>query len=375
MAMEVAPVLLERSDPSKLFCEVADPQERGETEMMVSYLMGCRQKQKLMCQQLCMLDNMMELLAELKSPVCFLNGPSPKATESEARKRWKALKKEYQDGLLEVETLISSLQERSDQLQERRDRLETLVLTLEQKKEECQAVERIRKKKNQSVEKHVSLQLDESLLSAQQALHSCDRQLRQLKMENDALQSRLDKCTELREQLWSCLEATQGLTQYRVTCVSPSEMRVELRPVCEKLEPLKLSVTLNHQQHFHLQVFQGTAGLLEETVKGPVEQLSAALLEVMHHYVSQGAMLTEVQALHSRFAIDWRPAQRLLVFLKTASVVCHLEVGEGYPSGGSATLLAVRKDAHDLDITTLQPPSQNPSLTEWLEYLSCCPDV
>lgn len=48
------------------------------------------------------------------------------------------------------------------------------------------------------------------------------------------------------------------------------------------------------------QVFQGTAGLLEETVKGPIEQLSAALLEIMQHYVSQGAMLAEVQALHSR---------------------------------------------------------------------------
>lgn len=46
----------------------------------------------------------------------------------------------------------------------------------------------------------VSLQLEESLHSAQRALQSCDRQLAQLKMENDALQSRLDKCTELRDQ-------------------------------------------------------------------------------------------------------------------------------------------------------------------------------
>lgn len=53
--------------------------------------------------------------------------------ESEVRKRWKALKKDYHEGLLEVETLIISLQERADQLQERRDRLETLLLTLEQK--------------------------------------------------------------------------------------------------------------------------------------------------------------------------------------------------------------------------------------------------
>ncbi|XP_012697297.1 uncharacterized protein si:dkey-225f5.4 [Clupea harengus] len=375
MATEVVASLLERSDPSKLFCEIADPQERGEAQTMVSYLMDCRQKQKLMCQQLCMLDNMMEFLGELKSPLDFLNDQCPKTSESGARKRWKALKKEYQDGLVEVGALISNLQKQSEQLQERRDRLKTLALMLEQRKEECQTVERIKTKKNQTVKKQVVLQLDESLQSAQHALRSCDKQLGLLKMENDALQSRLDKCTELRDQLWSCLESTQGLTQYRVMCVSPSEMIVELRPACEKLEPLKLSITLTPRRHFLLQVSQGTAGLLEETVKGPVEQLNAAMLEVMQHYVSQGAMLSEIQALHSRFAIDWRPGQRLLVFLKTASVVCHLAVGEGYPSGGSATLLAVRKEAREHDIASLQPPSQNPSLTEWLEYLSSCPDV
>lgn len=50
-----------------------------------------------------------------------------------------------------------------------------------------------------------------------------------------------------------------------------------------------------------LQVFQGTAGLLEESVEGPVRQLSAALIEVMQHYISQGEMLAEIQALHSRY--------------------------------------------------------------------------
>lgn len=57
----------------------------------------------------------------------------PVCAASEVRKQWKALKKDYHDGLLEVETLINSLQERRDQLQEKRDCLKRLLLILEQK--------------------------------------------------------------------------------------------------------------------------------------------------------------------------------------------------------------------------------------------------
>lgn len=55
-----------------------------------------------------------------------------------------------------------------------------------------------------------------------------------------------------------------------------------------------------------------------------------------------------------RFAIDWCPAKRLLIFLKSATTVCHLELDEGYPSAGRARLLCVRKDGNLLDLTDLQ---------------------
>lgn len=55
-----------------------------------------------------------------------------------------------------------------------------------------------------------------------------------------------------------------------------------------------------------------------------------------------------------RFAIDWCPAKRLLIFLKSATTVCHLELDEGYPSSGRAKLLSVRKDGHLLDLSALQ---------------------
>lgn len=55
-----------------------------------------------------------------------------------------------------------------------------------------------------------------------------------------------------------------------------------------------------------------------------------------------------------RFAIDWCPAKRLLIFLKSATTVCHLELDEGYPSSGQAKLLSVRKDGNLLDLSALQ---------------------
>ena len=56
------------------------------------------------------------------------------------------------------------------------------------------------------------------------------------------------------------------------------------------------------------------------------------------------------------FAIDWRPAQKLLVYLKTASVVCSLEVEEGYPRTGHVCLVSIRRDAQPIDTSMLQVP-------------------
>ncbi|XP_063073895.1 uncharacterized protein si:dkey-225f5.4 [Engraulis encrasicolus] len=419
MATGVVLRWLEKSDPAQLFSELAaDPQDTLDAEMMVSHLMASRQKQKLMCLQLCMLDSMMEFLCELKSPLDFLNDQCPRASEGDSRKQWKALKRQYQAGLVEgdarkqwtalkrqyqaglaekegdsrkqwkalkrqyqaglveVEDMTCRLQEQSVQLQQRRDKLNTLVLLLEQKKEECQAVERIRMRKNKTAEMQTSLGLDDSLQKAQHALQQCERQLGSLQQESHGLQSHLDHLSAIRDGLLSSLQVCQSQVQYQVSAwVSATDMSVELRPHSQQLEPLKLTVTPKPPHHFHLQVFQGNAGVQEETLRGSAEELGATMLLVMQNYLAQGGMLHEMQTLHSRFAIDWRPAQRLLVFLKTASVVCHLVVEEGYPTQGSATLQAVRKEGHELNIASLQPPSPQPSLTEWLEFLSCCPDL
>ncbi|XP_051569895.1 ZW10 interactor isoform X1 [Myxocyprinus asiaticus] len=377
MATERIEALLERTDPSFLkSCNTTELQETGEGEIMAPYLMDCRRKQKHIFRQLCVVDDMIKLLASLESVDQLLNEPCPQNPGNEARSAWKALKAEYQDRVQEVEGLISSLQVRMEELQGKRKKLENLLSSLQIKKEECKEKERIAAKQNQRAEKQISFQLEDSLQAAQNTLNVCDLRLSKLKDEVNKQRARISDWTLLREGLETMVTVTQKSMQYRLLSVSPSELCLELLPrAAEKsLEPLRVSITMTND-HFHLQVFQGTAGLVEEAVDGPLRQVSAALVEVMERYISQGEMLSEIQTLHSRFAIDWCPAERLLIFLKTATTVCHLRVEEGYPSHGRATLLSVRKDGNLLDITDLQPTVKHPVLTEWLEFLSTNPNV
>ncbi|XP_042372881.1 uncharacterized protein si:dkey-225f5.4, partial [Plectropomus leopardus] len=277
-----------------------------------------------------------------------------------ARGRWKALKAESRSGAEQTETLLRSLQDRIHQINDRRHTLTQLIQQLHNKREHRE-------------------QLAESLLKAQNALQSCDHQLSRLRVESEAALSQLIGWQRIRDQLQVKVSATQEVMQINLLSFSQSELCVELRPrlpshlSANELEPLRLSVTWSHDDRFTLQVDGGSAGLVEDGMSGRRSELSAALLEVMQSYVGQVELLSEIQRLRSSFAIDWRPAQRVLVYLKTASLVCHLEVEEGYPGSGRARLLSIRRDGHLVDTPGLKPDKSVLSLTDWLVFLSSCP--
>ncbi|KAK7938298.1 hypothetical protein WMY93_001624 [Mugilogobius chulae] len=134
--------------------------------------------------------------------------------------------------------------------------------------------------------------------------------------------------------------------------LSASELSLEISPGSDPgsdpgagldVDPLRLTVKWNPDDSFTLEVSADACGLLD-TSCGSKADLSSVLLEILHKYKGQAELLTEIQALRSSFAIDWRPAQRCLVFLKSASVVCELLVEDGYPRRGSVRLLCVRRE-------------------------------
>ncbi|TRY64438.1 hypothetical protein DNTS_017130 [Danionella cerebrum] len=378
MATQRVEALLERTEPSFLkSCNTTDLQETGEGEIMVPYLMDCRRKQKQAFNQLCVADDMIQLLAGLESVDQLLKEPCPPKPGNEARSAWKALKAEYKEKVQEVEELIGDLQTRMEQLQQKRNKLENLLVTLHIKKEECKEKERITAKRNQRTEKQIVFELEESIQAAQNTMSMCDMQLAKLDNEVEKLQTRVSDWRLLRDGLQTLVTGTVKKSQFSLLSSSPSKLSFELLPhAAEKaLEPLHVSATITSADEYHLQVFQGTAGLIEEVMNGPLRELSTTLVQLIEKYLSQGEMLSEIQALHYRFAIDWCPAKKHLIFLKSASTVCHLRVEEGYPSHGQALLLSVKKDGCALDITNLQPPVPQPALKDWLEFLSSNPNI
>jgi len=314
-----------------------------------------RRALKIMASQLCVQNDMIRLVEELETPYPLLNERCPPKPGNEARGHWKALKAEYRKNIEEFEADISTLLTNVEQLNLKRDRITQLVKTLEQKREKCQ-------------------ELELSLQKAQKALEACDDQLTLLRAETKTVLSRVHQWQLYKDKLQERVSLIQSMMSYNVRPVSKTELSIDLKPYSSGgvssssgyLELLNLLLKYKDACRHSLQVHHSSTGALEESLKGRSSERSADLLTVMEHH---GEMMAEIQALHSRFAIDWRPSVRRLVYLKSSSVVCTLAVEEGYPSSGKATLVSVRKEHEDLDRRHLQHPKELPSLTDWLEFL------
>ncbi|XP_048846521.1 uncharacterized protein si:dkey-225f5.4 [Brienomyrus brachyistius] len=366
---------------------VEDAQMAGEVELpakaMVPFLVDSRRKLKVMGQQLCVLDYMLKLLESVESPEELLNSSCPKDTDDFAYAQWKALKNQHREGAQGVQDCIVSVQEKMEQANEKREMIAQLMVTLERKIAEAKEKAKQKMKMDRKTEREASVKLQEvqaAQEASQEGLRVTKQRIANLEAEISSCSARLDNWVLLKDQLQRSVQATLGLTGYRLQWVGEKTLHIELspqacRPSLGHLEPLSLSLTWETDGTFDLEVFQGTVGVIPESLHGPISQVSATLLEVMQRYLSQGEMLAEIQKLHTRFAIDWQPAQQELVFLKSASVVCCFRVDTGYPRTGSVTLMSVRGEKGLVSTAALQPPQENPSLTEWLEYLSSCPHI
>ncbi|XP_034394780.1 uncharacterized protein si:dkey-225f5.4 [Cyclopterus lumpus] len=356
--MAEARAVLQCCDPVLLgSCRDSEPPEAAR---MVLHLTDSRRVQKVLGRQLFVLDSMMSLLEGLESAQQLMTQPCPPQPGGGARSRWKSLKGDSRSRTEEMETLLRSLQDKVQQIHNKRHTLTQLIQQLESKKQQYEM-------------------LEESLQKAQNALQLCDHQLNQLRAESEAALCQLISCQQIRDELQVYVSSLQDVMQINLLSFSQSELCLELRPrpsidmLSNEPELLKLSVTWSHGDRFTLQVRKGPAGLVEDGLSGRRSELSAALLEVMQRYLGQFQLLSEIQRLRYSFAIDWRPAQRRLVFLKSALLVFTLQVEDGYPSAGPARLLSALRDGRPLDTSGLKPLRSDPSLTDWLVFLSSSP--
>ncbi|KAM8844135.1 uncharacterized protein AB9W97_022344 isoform 2-T2 [Spinachia spinachia] len=358
--MAEARAVLRRWDPALLGSLRDSEPWDCEAAGMVPYLTARRQVQKVLGRQLFVADSMMSLVEGLQSAQQLVTQPCPPQPGGVARSRWRCLRADSRSVTEETETLLWTLQDKIQQIHSRRHTLTLLIQRLHNKKEQYE-------------------QLDESLLKAHNALQSRDHHLSQLRPDLEVVLGQVTSWQPIRDELQGYVSAVQDVMQINLLSISQSELCLELRPrpvpdmLSNEPDTLKLSITWSDNNRFTMQVTEGPAGLVEGSLWGRRSELRSTLLEVMQRYLTQFHMLSEIQRLRSSFAIDWHPAQRLLVYLKNALLVCQLEVEDGYPTRGQTRLLSVRRDGQPLEISGLKPLRSDLSLTDWLESLSVHP--
>ncbi|XP_061638905.1 uncharacterized protein si:dkey-225f5.4 isoform X1 [Phyllopteryx taeniolatus] len=354
--------VLQRCDPALL----APCDEGGELDPAAEkllFLQDRRRVQKVLWRQLFVLDSTMHKMEGLESAQQLLTQPCPPQPEGGARGRWKVLKAEYRLRAEQMEETLATLQQNIQTINNKRHKVTQLLQQLQAKKKQSDDMEACVQK-------------------AHKALQACDGQLIRLRAELDAELGHVDDWLHSKEALQTYMAAVNVVAHVRLLSYNQSEVSLELWPhppanmnlASNEPERVKLSIIWNSNNHFTLQVDPtSSARQLQEAVSGHPTELSAALLEVVQNYMGQADLLAEIQSLRYSFAIDWHPAQRVLVYLKSASILCHLEVQEGYPDSGAIRLRDIQRDGQPMNTAALQPQNPDWSLSEWLIFLCSNP--
>ncbi|XP_055079402.1 uncharacterized protein si:dkey-225f5.4 isoform X1 [Periophthalmus magnuspinnatus] len=383
MAVTQARALVQSCDPQLL--DAYGDSESAVASRMVLFLRDSRRVHKVLWRQLFVLDSMVSLMEELKSVQQLLTMPCPTPPDGGARGRWKALKIQYKTSLEETENLLKTQLQKIQQINERRERIGELLHTLHKQGTHREA-------------------LQASLLTAHDALRQSDVQLQQLLAEAEVTAGHMVDWERIRDDLQVEVSLVQDMMKMKLVSLSPSELSLEISPGLDPCsspgpgsdpasnpgldpgsdlgsepgpdldsDPLRITVKWGPDDTFTLQVSEVWG--LGDCSSGSRSGLRSVLLELLQRFQGQAELLTEIQALRHSFAIDWRPTQRCLVFLKSATVVCELQVEEGYPRKGGVRLQSVQRDGARHDITGIQNQEKKLSLTQWLLLLSSSPQV
>ncbi|XP_072179441.1 uncharacterized protein [Diadema setosum] len=95
------------------------------------------------------------------------------------------------------------------------------------------------------------------------------------------------------------------------------------------------------------------------------------ITEVKRRLNSHAPVLQEVEELRNQYAIDYVHGEGVLRAMLGSSgqVVCTLTIESGYPSRGCVTLTKIEGNGHHKDVSEYKPPTDNPTMQDWLVYL------
>ncbi|XP_059153315.1 uncharacterized protein LOC131939100 [Physella acuta] len=233
--------------------------------------------------------------------------------------------------------------------------------------------------------------------------------LQSVTRQHDLLQDRLGRIennlqrqrreiieTKKEEATWnSCLTKIQArledvvnLSGIRCQVKDEKNVQVEFLSPLEKIEEESSSdksrlIVLLEVCEDHLGFLQLTNAKTNQVICGSESIIEAALadkdvhkliLELKTLWSSQVPLITEIQQLRKKHAIDWIPEKNLLYLMvkNSCSVVCTLTVPPQYPAEGDITLESIMGPSNEITVKDVKPPTQT-TLTAWISHLENLP--
>ncbi|XP_029466909.1 uncharacterized protein LOC115096443 [Rhinatrema bivittatum] len=371
MAVEIedtARRLLAKLDTASSFQQ--GPKDDGEVELpakiLVEHAVNNRRKQKIFYRQLQVIRFLLEFLEQADTTPWAEGSVQMAGNElSEVKQQWKNLKGEYLQQVEKIQELIIQVLQKLESLQGKRSLMASVLHQYQVQKEATE------KQQQQKVQEEKS-QLEGLVEELNEKMQKCESQIQLLQNE---VQDRQADASIWQEIVNRDLEVCQLLeTLQNVRLVSAHEDKLVLDLLASdctlmpKPQPLRLSVCWMPEGKIIIQsdceVFCPAEILLADDLKN----MTVALLEIQQYYQSHAQLLCELQKLKDRYAIDWLPKERKLLYLK-ATAVCTLFVQPGYPASGGIQLLSVANPRCSADHLLMKPPQKKPSLSNWLAYL------
>ncbi|XP_023969598.2 ZW10 interactor isoform X1 [Chrysemys picta bellii] len=349
-------------------------------KVLVEHAVDTRKKQKWMCSQLHVVKFLLEFLDQRDSAP-FDQKTKEAAVRSEmvqAKQQWKELKAGYQQRVEAIEGAVPCVLAQLEKGQHLAQRLKEALVQYEAQRHEAEkkardARERRQKEQQQLEERQQQLEEQAALLRSRleaqrQELHRLQGELQ----SQECVASGWREKVERSSALCQLLETLQGV---RLVSASGDEIDMELTPGPQPTTPDPQAATPDPQP-LRLTLCWAEDGSVRVRSHSPLfpapapcADVRGTVLELQHRYRQLAPLLTEIQALQTRFPIDWQPQERRLRFLQP-SAVWTLAVEPGYVGSGGVRLLAVQGQHGPGDPGAWKPPQETPSLREWLEYLS-----
>ncbi|XP_038604199.1 ZW10 interactor isoform X2 [Tachyglossus aculeatus] len=345
-----------------------DGREEAEAEvpakLLAEFVMDSRKKDKLLCSQLHVVQFLQDFLEHMDAaPGFHVSEEEIRKEANDTKQKWKDLKGDYQKLVEKIEGAMPRVLQQVEALQQKRVLLEEVLSEYQMQKrateEKLRAVHE-QKLRDQEQWQHLIVGVKE----AHSRRKHCHSELLRLQGEMQSLENtvRGGKDEALRHlALLQLLEQLQGM---RLLSVTSKEMVMELNAGPESLK-LVLTWTEDGQLVAHS---DGPYFSLAQVFS----DASNDFLETQRKYYSQAQILGQIQELQTRFPLDWEQQEWQLRYLKP-SCVCTLAVQPGLvgsSSPGAVRLISVEGLPTPPDLLLLKPSQPNPSLQDWLEYLS-----